>query len=256
MEFFEFAYAKNFDAQIESLNQLARPERWNYMSDSSPYPYPILRNYIFYTFKRLYALQSNDNINYICFSEKDCCFNTGLFTPNFEQIYALFISSYPGNDRDWFLKGFFKESSFELQHIRSLPQRAKYFDDISNLIYDTDLDLRINIDHILDDDRNKARIPEQYRYLPNLPMLFKGAALQYAIVRIMENYKAAVPQIFNNRIQFLLPISLGDPQVVDLSLAVEKVGSIYTGRTCLTLDMAYNNARQIAKPESDWLVGT
>lgn len=27
----------------------------------------------------------------------------------------------------------------------------------------------------------------------------------------------------------------------------------YQGHTCLTLDMAYNNARLIARPNSDWL---
>ena len=94
-----------------------------------------------------------------------------------------------------------------------------------------------------------------YRDSPILPMLFQGAALEYAKVRIMENYKAAVPQLFNGKIQFLIPISLGDPKKVDLSLAVSKVEGVYTGKTCLTLDMAYNNARLIAKPESDWLVG-
>ncbi len=86
-------------------------------------------------------------------------------------------------------------------------------------------------------------------------MLFKGGALEYAKIRIKENYKAAVPQYFNKKIQFLIPISLGDPSIVDLSLAVGKEGGVYTGHTCLTLDMAYNNARLIAKPESDWLVG-
>ena len=121
-------------------------------------------------------------------------------------------------------------------------------------MFDTRLDVRINIDHILDDERNKARIPEVYRNAPNLPMLFR-AAIDYAKIRIKENYKAAVPQYYHGKIQFLLPISLGDPKVVDLSLAVGAREGVYTGHTCLTLDMAYNNARLIAKPESDWLIG-
>ena len=37
------------------------------------------------------------------------------------------------------------------------------------------------------------------------------------------------------------------------ALTVTKVGNYYQGHTCLTLDMAYNNARLIAKPESNWL---
>lgn len=148
-----------------------------------------------------------------------------------------------------------KESAMELSQITPLPERASYFDSISDLMFDTRLEMRINIDHILEDERNRQRIPEQYRDMSNLPMLFR-AALEYAKIRVKENYKAAVPQYYHGRIQFLLPISLGDPQKVDLSLAVGAREGVYTGHTCLTLDMAYNNARLIAKPESDWLIGS
>ena len=54
----------------------------------------------------------------------------------------------------------------------------------------------------------------------------------------------------------MVPIILGDPKNVVLSLAVGARNGVYTGHTCLTLDMAYNNARLIAKPESDWLIGS
>lgn len=193
--------------------------------------------------------------NYIYQTEKQLCFDTGLFTKNFEPIYALLTPNDPNRTAQWRLNGFYKKSAYELRQIAELPKRASYFDNFEDLIYDTRLDLRVNIDHILEDEENKKRIPEQYRDSTNLPMMFMGLALEYAKVRIKENYKAAVPQYFNGRIQFLIPISLGDPSIVDLSLAVGKDGGIYTGHTCLTLDMAYNNARLIAKPESDWLVG-
>ena len=39
----------------------------------------------------------------------------------------------------------------------------------------------------------------------------------------------------------------------DVAIAVSKKDNCYQGHTCLTLDMAYNNARLIAKPESNWL---
>lgn len=250
----EYAYLPDYTKQIEALASLARPERWNYLHDKNAKPYQILINYINHTFKRLMDLENKDKGKFIYSDSQSCCFDTGLFTKNFEQIYALFICNEPGRKQKWKLKGFFKKSSYELRKIAKLPERAQYFDDFKDLIYDTRFDLRINIDHILDDENNKARIPEKYRDLSNLPMLFTSAALEYAKVRIKENYKAAVPQYFNGKIQFLIPISLGDPSIVDLSLAVGRDGDIYTGHTCLTLDMAYNNARLIAKPESDWLI--
>ena len=36
-------------------------------------------------------------------------------------------------------------------------------------------------------------------------------------------------------------------------LAIFKENGFYSGRTCLTLDMAINNARLIAKPDDEWL---
>ena len=254
--FFNFCFRPDYTQQIEDLVALARPERWDYLKDPQDVPHKILVNYINHTFMRLCELNCLfPDAGYISETEDYFCFDTGLFTKHFEPIYALLIPNDPGFAAKWKLKGFYKKSAFELRKVPKLPQRASYFDNFEDLVYDTRLDLRINIDHILDDEKNKLRIPETYRNLPNLSMLFQGAALEYAKVRIMENYKAAVPQYFNGKIQFLIPISLGDPSVVDLSLAVGKDEGIYTGRTCLTLDMAYNNARLIAKPESDWLVG-
>ena len=256
MEILKFAYLPNYPATIENLKNIARTERWDYLYDQQQCKHQILFNYVSHTFMRLFSLHGkNPNENYLYMTDAVCCFNTGLFTVNFEKIYALFYPNKPMRNQKWVLHGFYKESAYELQKISKLPKRAKYFDNITDLIYDTNLELRVNIDHILEDEKNKERIPDTYKNLSNLPMLFKGAALEYAKVRIMENYKSAVPQFFNGKIQFLIPISLGDPKIVDLSLAVEKIEDVYTGRTCLTLDMAYNNARLIAKPESDWLVG-
>lgn len=54
----------------------------------------------------------------------------------------------------------------------------------------------------------------------------------------------------------LLPLCLLNPNIPpDLALVVTKnsKGNYYQGHTCLTMEMAYNNARLIAKPESNWL---
>jgi hypothetical protein len=233
---------------------LAKRERWDYREYKSSASFPILRNYIEHTYKRLFNLsQTNPDGNYMIVEDNYLCFNTGLFTPNYEPIYAYAIRNRPEHRTEWKLDGFFQESARMLCHISKLPNRAIYFQDISEVFYDTKFDLRIKVDHILDDEENKKRIPEEYRDNKMLPMLLGRMAIDYAKMRIDENYKTAVPQFFGGKVQFLIPISLGDPAVVDLALAVSREGSAYTGKTCLTLDMAYNNARLIAKPESEWL---
>lgn len=252
----KYAYLGNFGNSVQELADMARPERWNYAETPGTRKNIILENYVYHTFNRLRAQQkTNPERNYIYVTDTEMCFNTGLFTPNFEPFFVLFDRNDAERRAKWKLRGFYKESAVELSQISPLPERASYFDSISDLMFDTRLEMRINIDHILEDERNRKRIPEQYRDMNNLPMLFR-AALDYAKIRVKENYKAAVPQYYHGRIQFLLPISLGDPKKVDLSLAVGARNGVYTGHTCLTLDMAYNNARLIAKPESDWLIGS
>lgn len=84
--------------------------------------------------------------------------------------------------------------------------------------------------------------------------LFDGALRQTR--RMLEaDYKTAIPQYYNRTIQLLIPICLQAPGKPDLALACVKTadGSRYLGRTCLTLRMAYNNARLIARLDSSWL---
>ena len=58
-------------------------------------------------------------------------------------------------------------------------------------------------------------------------------------------------QFYDGRIQLLLPLCLtGDKP--GLALTIQREDGFYSARTCLTLDMAYNNARLICRPESSW----
>ncbi len=108
--------------------------------------------------------------------------------------------------------------------------------------------------HILSDEENMKRIPSEIQEVKNLQHIFSGA-IDMMKKKVSANYKIAVPQYFNGKIQLLLPLCLVDPNVPDLALVVTKnsSGNFYQGHTCLTLEMAYNNARLIAKPDSNWL---
>ena len=72
------------------------------------------------------------------------------------------------------------------------------------------------------------------------------------------DYKTAIPQYYNHSIQLLIPLCLRSPGVPDLALACMKTpdGSKYLGRTCLTLRMAYHNARLLARVDNSWLTGS
>jgi hypothetical protein len=81
----------------------------------------------------------------------------------------------------------------------------------------------------------------------------------HAKFRVEQNYKTAVPQFYwlpndeAGRLQLLLPLALEDIARADLALSVDRVGDVYRAATVLTLDMACNNARLIARPDREWL---
>jgi hypothetical protein len=75
--------------------------------------------------------------------------------------------------------------------------------------------------------------------------------------RTRWNFKTAIPQYYPrfNKMSLLLPLAIVDDEVVDIALVVTKNPSVsYQGRTVLPLDWAYQNARLVCRPDSDWLV--
>lgn len=171
-------------------------------------------------------------------------FNTGLFTEFYQPIFA-----YADPDKPISFM-----TPYELGNIGidEYPERANYFEDPSLLLFDWHYKINIHYKHILDDIQNIKRLPENIQNNKNILNNLNGS-IDTMKKRVSANYKLAIPQYFDNKIQLLLPLCLQSDDVPDLALVVTKVGNVYQGHTCLTLDMAYNNARLIAKPESNWL---
>jgi len=182
-------------------------------------------------------------------------FNTGLINQWFKEIYVIceidpenpnrLINAQPVLENDRVVLETFGNAK---------PPMATFFSNITDVVFDPDLEINTDDSHIIED--NFDRIPAEYRQLRKSQIfaLFK-AAIEFARIMARRNYKLVVPQYFNGRIQFLMPIYLsgefsGTP---DFALALEKIGNCYRGNTILTLDMAYQNARLIAKPDSTWL---
>ena len=122
----------------------------------------------------------------------------------------------------------------------------------SLLLFDWHYKINIHYKHILDDINNLKRLPENMQENKNILNNLNGS-IETMKKRVSANYKLAIPQYFDGKIQLLLPLCLQSDDIPDLALVVTKVGNVYQGHTCLTLDMAYNNARLIAKPKSNWL---
>lgn len=247
-DLFDFAFVPEVDEQLGKLVQLAEQEDWAYHYASSDHPYPILYNYVRYTYRKV------GEENKIALSEDGqfACFNTGLVTPNQEAIFASFETNRREGAQPWFFKGWFRKGQWELNKFPELPDLPSYFDDPSCLVLDTRRDFRVNVEHIIED--SKERFPEPYRSMDNFGLqTFLKGAIDNAKERVRRNYKTAIPQYYKGQVQLLLPLCFSNPQRADLALVVERHSTFYRASTCLTLDMAYNNARQLTKPDRDWL---
>lgn len=247
-DLFDFAYIHSFDDRLADLKELAEPEIWDYQTSPSLRPLPILYNYVRYTYLRLAEEEkvelSEDGQNVV--------FNTGLVTLNQEPIYAFFGRNQIPDKQPWFLRNWLRRGEHDLVRFQKLPDMVNYYASPSSLVFDHAKELRINVEHIIAD--NRERFPPPYAQMDDfvLQNLLKGA-FDSARERVRRNYKTAVPQYYRGRIQLLLPLCISSPARADLALVVEDHGAFYRASTCLTLDMAYNNARQLARPDRDWL---
>ena len=247
--FQDFVMMPKFGSDIDNLATLAEPEDWEYKNTPVQHPHPILRNYVNYTYKRV-AEEKKINVTP---DEEYCCWNTGLITKSQEPIYALFSKNKLDNMRPyWHFWKFVRKGEWELNRFASLPEMAHYFEDPSVLVLDTRKELRTNVEHIVSDNITRYPAVLQKMNTFGLQNITTGA-IESAIQRVRRNYKTAIPQYYQSSIQLLLPLALLDPAKADLALVVEKFSDFYRAATCLTLDMAYNNARQLARPDRDWL---
>ena len=247
--FTDFALMPRFADDIEALASIAEPEDWDYKNTPNPFSKPFLRNYLRYTYKRI----AEEKKVSVTKDEEFAAWNTGLITPNQEPIYILFEKNkLPTHHCYWHFWKFSRRGEWELNRFAALPEMANFFDDPSALVYDTREELRANFEHIVADNLSRFPAALQTMHQYGLVNIAKGA-IDSAIERVRRNYKTAVPQYYNGTIQLLLPLSLTDPSKADLALVVEKFSDFYRAATCLTLDMAYNNARLLARPDRDWL---
>lgn len=224
----------NWNKYTEQLSKVADIENWS----NTTYPnMGILANYIVKTHDKLASDKK------ITIGQNYALFNTGLFNKYYDQLYA-----YQSGTEISFLTG------YELGQIgiKERPERANYFEKPELLLFDWHYPINVHYTHILDDEKNKQRLPKEFLESANKINILNGA-LDSMKKKVSANYKLAVPQYYDGKIQLLLPLCLMSDDKPDIAIAVTKKEDSYQGHTCLTLDMAYNNARLIAKPESTWL---
>jgi cold shock CspA family protein len=173
-----------------------------------------------------------------------------------------------------------------------LPEPPRYFASNFDMLLDTSRAIYVDYEHVVLDGIQRDRFPPQLlaMFLPEGltwreygglstqekqlfllefrealerdPQCMRGLkeklenALDLAWKRTNWNYKTAIPQYYpkHNKMSLLLPLALLQDNQVDVALVVTRNPSgSYQGRTVLPLDWAYQNARLVCRPDSDWL---
>ena len=260
-DLFSFAYIPSWFDQLDALAEACLSESWRFRN---PNPLikntdtPILERYIKAVFhKQAVDWQTAENpyeadrAFYI--RNETACFHTGLFSKSLRGIYMCFERNKRKNTMsDWFFQGWADETSPLMKFVEPLPIRPSFLVSEYGFYYFPEWEIRVNADHILKDAYNVARLPESVRSMWNLPLLLE-TAVELGRRKAAVSPSLVVPQVYQGRLQYLMPIHLTNMTRPDLAMALSVVDGYYYGHTCLTLDMAYLNARLYAQPTAPWL---
>lgn len=251
---FGFAFLGDFETfnlKLQTLSEMAEDEEWSTKKDGI---YDRLRNYIFNTFEKCYV----ENAIVHSINSDFCLINTGLLTPNSQDIFMLFQENDPGYKHftQWKFTRFIKESDNILRQFKTFPSPPKYYSDLNELQFDTSKELIYDLEHIFIDRSNRFNQlllqdhPTTNLSLEDFISIIKDK-VNISIKKIIRNPRLVVPTYYHGRINFLIPVNVGGMR---LPFTIEPFGPKYKVSTILTKEMAYKNARLVMKPESSWLL--
>lgn len=260
-DLFEFAYVPDWYGQLYELKNMALPEGWRFKKpivETKNPDTPILERYI-HTIFRKQAIDYNNEQDFekadkFFHIENECaCFHTGLYTSRYKAIYGFFGRNRRMDTmRKWYFRGFCDELSPMLKYIEPLPERPMYCESGQGVNFNPEWSIRVNVDHILCDTENFDRLPAKIQKSKNLPLLLE-TAVELARRKTVVEPGLVCAQGYMGKVQYLLPIYLTRMDKPDLAMTLTVMDGYYLGNTCLTLEMAYLNARVIAKPITPWL---
>ena len=154
-----FHWSRIPNLKIKELAEKALAEKWYYgaANAADAENYPILKNYLAYTFKRLVfedKILYGDVADASHAGEEYAAFNTGLVDQKYEYIYALFKKNTMSPQPYWYLLDFVvagEQSGKTLARLfYPLPKRADYFENqFRNMVYDTSTQLLCDYTHII-----------------------------------------------------------------------------------------------------------
>jgi Domain of unknown function (DUF3825) len=275
---------------LASLKEKAIDEDWCFPTDEDKYT--ILRSYLQYTFYRLFRERKIAfSGRHASFNTglSDCYYEPiyAVFKRNADGAREPYrFAGFCVAGEEDLGKEFIRKFPYDLR-----PAAASYLSEFKDVVVKPGVKITYQWSHIIRDGVSRGRFPVAFLiknapkqippFFPNQPiagwletyakilMSNRDAQSDFgevielkvkqALQRVGWNYKAAIPNYFatSNRMSILLPLCLVERSVVDMALVISPVEGgerEWYALTVYTLDMAYNNARVVSKPMSDWLL--
>ena len=243
------------------LNEIAvkaLPESWDFNNGGK---YSILRSYIENVYERLLHEEKSEKGRLLYSNDKKyLLFNTNLLD---KFSHDIFIIAECGTNGDAYNPRYSKglKERLDVGFTKDVPPPPQFFKDVNDIIYQTSWAIDKEYDafyHIIEERR--SRFSEKYSETPTEQLAKKlQDAIDFAVVLAQRNYKFIVPMYRpqTNSIQLLMPIYLegiyNTKPDFALVLTLDAKHQMYIPETILSLDMCYQNARLIAKPDETWL---
>ncbi len=180
---FNYAFWSSFVSDLKTLkNDLALYENWSFKENPDDNDFPILKNYISYTFAKLWQ----DKQVAVSINGRYSVFNTGLVNRNYQYIYILFeknVGSKPWKFSMFCIPGIRQGGRILSDNFKVLPKPAHYFSDISDISYIIENDKTpdqqmpdLQPDHYFID--NPKRLPQDF--------LLDGCRKNKAIIHMLK----------------------------------------------------------------------
>lgn len=258
IDIFGLAYVPAWFEQLHDLAGMAQSEPWQFKRANPAVKNietPILEFYLNRVYRRLALLRNAtpagaDN-EIIYMRGQIACFHTGLYTPLYKGIYALFKPNPRVSTQKWYFEGFFDEISSRLKAVHPLPKPLIELEPRFET-YDPSKPIRVNTSHIIDSSDNLDRLPKSIREAWNLPLLLETAvelSRRRACIEPGLVLQARGPQTDT----FIMPLWMTNMDTPCAAILLDDMGDYYAARTNVTPEMAYLDIRQNGRPSAKWL---
>ena len=282
-----------FYSVLPDLATMALKEQWFFGEKPQPgNEFPILENYLKYTYLRL--RKEGKVLEEKIWASFNTGLVDRLYDPIFALFHRNDPRNpQPWRFEAFCVPGKGPNGKQLTQVFDPIPEPTSYFQSNFDMLLDTTKDIHVDYDHVILDGVSRDRFPFDFlsqhppkgfttldytgldrnareEYLTKLAAAIEADlqtmrgikrrledAKVLAEKRTRWNYKTAIPQYYprQDMMSLLLPLAIVDDEKVDLALVVTKNPSgSYQGRTIFPLDWAYQNARLVCRPDSDWLV--